>query len=190
MCRKKFEQVLVEHCAPTLAGVKTANLFRYVANDFENIWEYTYELSAILKYRGISVEVIKECSYSKTFLIYVYRPAALVKDFSKPGVENFLVSCGYNNCTSIDDYISKLSQRLYESGSFPHEIGIFLSYPLHDVLGFIENKGQKFKCCGCWKVYQNKTVAEKCFQRYKQCAQIYKKLYSKGKTIMELAVAA
>lgn len=190
MYRKKFEQVLVEHCAPTLAGVKTANLFRYVANNSENIWEYTYELSETLKYRGICVQVIKECYYTKTYLVYVYRPSSLAKDFKKLGVENFLLSCGYNNCTCVQDYISKLSERLYKSESFPHEIGLFLSYPLHDVLGFIENKGQKFKCCGCWKVYQNKTRAEKCFQKYKQCAEIYKKLYSKGKTITELAVAA
>ena len=36
---------------------------------------------------------------------------------------------------------------------FPHEIGIFLGYPLADVAGFIRNKGRNCKCIGTWKVY-------------------------------------
>ena len=40
-----------------------------------------------------------------------------------------------------------------EAADFPHEIGVFLGYPLEDVVGFIRHRGKCFTCCGCWKSY-------------------------------------
>ena len=42
----------------------------------------------------------------------------------------------------------------------PHEIGVFLGYPIWDVKGFIDNKGKDFKYCGTWKVYNNTDYAK------------------------------
>ena len=42
-----------------------------------------------------------------------------------------------------------------ESGEFPHEVGLFLSYPPEDVKGFIAHRANDFKCAGLWKVYGN-----------------------------------
>ena len=50
---------------------------------------------------------------------------------------------------------------------FPHEIGLFLDYPLVDVIGFIRNTGKNCKCSGCWKAYGNAKEAEKTFCKYK-----------------------
>ena len=61
---------------------------------------------------------------------------------------------GYTD-TSVDGAIEWLRMRLASGDGFPHEIGLFLGYPVEDVLGFIENAGQNCKCCGCWKVYCN-----------------------------------
>ena len=44
-------------------------------------------------------------------------------------------------------------RRLQRFEAFPHEIGLFLSYPPEDVRRFIEHKGHESKCEGCWKVY-------------------------------------
>ena len=38
---------------------------------------------------------------------------------------------------------------------FPHEIGVFLGYPLDDVKGFIKNEGKKYLMIGYWKVYSD-----------------------------------
>ena len=35
-----------------------------------------------------------------------------------------------------------------ESGEFPHEVGLFLSYPPEDVKGFIDHRANDFKCAG------------------------------------------
>lgn len=50
-------------------------------------------------------------------------------------------------------------------GEFPHEIGLFLGYPLCDVRGFIEDaRGGVCLGCGYWKVYGEVEEREKLFK--------------------------
>lgn len=51
----------------------------------------------------------------------------------------------------------------FEKDGFPHEVGLFLGYPLDDVTGFIEQKGKNYKCCGIWKVYGNEKQTQMLF---------------------------
>ena len=69
---------------------------------------------------------------------------------------------------TIDEKLSLLERRI-SCGSFPHEIGIFLGYPLDDVLGFIENKGENCLFCGFWKVYSEPERARRTFEKYVYC---------------------
>jgi hypothetical protein len=46
---------------------------------------------------------------------------------------------------------------------FPHEIGIFLGYPLADVISFMSDVPQKNIACGYWKVYHRPERAERIF---------------------------
>ncbi len=67
---------------------------------------------------------------------------------------------------------------------FPHEMGIFLGYPLGDVKGFIRHRGRDFLYCGYWKVYENEAEARKLFSVYTSVKQqMLKELYQ-GKTCM------
>lgn len=54
-------------------------------------------------------------------------------------------------------------RKLRRSEDFPHEIGLFLGYPLEDVAGFMELGPCSCKCTGCWKVYGNVEAAKKKF---------------------------
>jgi len=74
--------------------------------------------------------------------------------------------------------------------SFPHEIGVFLGYPLHDVIGFINNAGKNSCCCGYWKVYNEQDDARRRFRRFNKCTSSYKRLFDSGKTVLQLTVAA
>ena len=76
---------------------------------------------------------------------------------------------GYSENFSLEECLDRLSVRIRESESFPHEIGIFLGYPVEDVVGFIENKGENFKLCGTWKVYGNVENAKRTFSNYVKC---------------------
>ena len=81
-----------------------------------------------------------------------------------------------------------LKKRICTQDDFPHEIGFFLGYPPEDVVGFIENNGKNFKFCGCWKVYSDVNEAEKRFHMYRKCKDVYKKIYSCGKSVNMLTV--
>ncbi len=182
-----LERLLITHCAPTLAGIKTGNLF---CCRFTSIGELTLQIQEAnrkLNSKGIYLEVLRIQNLST--LILAYRPKYLVRDLGKSGVEVFLMQLGYGKLDT-EYVISKLKERFAAQSDFPHEIGLFLGYPLIDVIGFIENEGQNSKHAGCWKVYRNEREAIKLFDRYKKCKDVYSKMFDGGYSIMQLIVAA
>ena len=86
--------------------------------------------------------------------------------------------------------MDRLKSRIGENNEFPHEIGIFLDYPLGDVIGFILNEGRNFKCVGCWKVYCDECACQKTFAKYKKCRDVYVRLWQQGRSVLQLTVAA
>ncbi len=182
-----IEKFLVAHCSPTLANLKTANLFnfRYVSEDKLNyqIEKWNGELNP----KGVTIAVLR--IKSGDALIYVYREGKLEADLKRDGVEDFLTKMGYDDFT-VNSAIQKLSNRFSFNDEFPHEIGLFLGYPLGDVKGFVENKGRASKCAGCWKVYDNECKTVKLFEKFKKCRAIYWRLFQNGTSITRLTVAA
>jgi len=70
---------------------------------------------------------------------------------------------------SLETWFERLKGRLEERMDFPHEIGLFLGYPLHDVRSFIRMKGAGYKLCGEWKVYGNPMSAMHSFHCFRAC---------------------
>ena len=86
---------------------------------------------------------------------------------------------------------STLMRRLRESDDFPHEIGLFLSYPPVDVQGFIAhsaNRAEGCKLVGTWRVYGDADAAKKTFEKYRRCTESYCRLWSDGVPLDRLAV--
>ena len=181
-----LERYLVLYCAPTLASLKTASLFCLPQMAEDTLRQQIDLWNRQLEAKGLSVLVLKK--REDRSLIYVYRKSHLQADLHKPGVAAFLRQYGYSG-TDFAAALSILQQRLAESEDFPHEIGLFLGYPLTDVVGFIENDGKNCKCAGCWKVYGNECEALKQFARFKKCREVYTRLWQQGKTIGQLTVA-
>lgn len=182
-----IEKYLIEHCAPTLASLKTANLFTYHFEAEEDIFKYLDIWNSNFKSKGVELILLK--MEEKFALIYVCRKARLQKDLNKTGVADFLAEYGYEDI-HVDYAIKRLKIRLSQCDSFPHEIGIFLDYPLGDVIGFIDNAGENCKCTGCWKVYCNECEAIRTFAKYKKCREVYTRLWNEEKrNIMQLTVA-
>ena len=82
----------------------------------------------------------------------------------------------------------KLIERLRAYDEFPHEIGLFLSYPPEDVKGFIEHHAADFKYAGLWKVYGDEQRARDLFAKYQRCTEIYFQRLHAGSSIAQLAV--
>ncbi|BEI61061.1 DUF3793 family protein [Blautia luti] len=182
-----LEKSVIEHCSPTLASIKTGNLFTYKYESEEKLWKSVDGFNECVKEKGVSLTVLRK-SESKA-LIYVCRSSSLEKDLKKPGVANFMKKYGYES-TDPSYALERLRSRLAQREDFPHEIGLFLGYPLGDVIGFVKNAGQNCKCVGCWKVYCNECEAVKAFAKFKKCTSVYVRLWSQGRSVRQLTVAA
>ncbi len=77
-----------------------------------------------------------------------------------------------------------------ENDAFPHEIGVFLGYPLGDVMGFIRSGGRNCRHAGCWKVYCNEAETLRLFEKFKKCRDVYLRLWNQGRSVLQLTVAA
>lgn len=182
---KKMEKKLIEHCAPTLAGLKCASLFNYFHEGECIVREELEEINKMLNRKGVNVDVLiwKE----KSALVYTYRRAMLEKELKNPGVAELLEIYGYKSC-EIDSCLKYLKYRLLYCSCFPHEIGVFLGYPLEDVKGFIENEGRNCESCGIWKVYCNSEEKDKLFQKLKKCKDVYLRVFCEGRELSQMTV--
>ena len=102
--------------------------------------------------------------------------------------EALLADAGYSGKSS-EQCVAYLAKRFRSGGEFPHEVGLFLSYPPEDVKGFIENRAANAKCTGVWKVYGDERQARQTFARYKKCTQTYCERWRSGVELDRLAVA-
>ncbi|MEE3428292.1 MAG: DUF3793 family protein [Ruminococcus sp.] len=181
-----IEKNLINQCSPTLASLKTASLFT-VNSDLNTVIEDIKYWNKVFLNKNLTLKLLRY--KNGVALIYLYRSKKLEQDFNKRGVKRFLKNNGYESA-DVNSAINTLRKKLNNSDSFPHEIGLFLGYPLGDVIGFIKNSGKNSKCCGCWKVYCNECEAIKTFNRFKKCKNIYSRLWSEGnRSISQLTVA-
>lgn len=178
--------MIIRYCAPTLAGIKTGNLFSCFCKSADELCEKIRQLNKSLVPKGLRVLPLR--LVKQRALIYIFRPLYLKRDLSESIAKRLLITQGYP-IDNPDKCILKLMSNLYSNDDFPHEIGLFLGYPPEDVKGFIDNKAIDCKCTGCWKVYSNEEDAKRTFEKYKKCTEAYCSLLSRGKSIEQLAVA-
>ena len=184
---RTFEATLVEQCAPTLEGIKPASLFRWQGGCAQAlVSRWARELAPF----GIAVRILKVCPRTGACLIYLYRRTWLHRILRQSANQAFLRRMGYTSQADGEMLLEQLSDRLCLEQEFPHEIGVFLGYPLYDVVGFIENAGRNFTCCGCWKAYGDPSAAQRHFAQLNKCTTVYLRLFRSGTPIQRLAVAA
>ena len=181
-----LEKFMIEHCSPTLASIKTANLFGVKKDAIADIKDEIGLVNEQINEKGVETIILKEDDHRA--LVYVCRKDKLEEDLQKTGVFRFLQQYGYESI-DVEYAINRLKMRIINSDEFPHEIGLFLGYPLGDVIGFIKNGGKNSKCVGCWKVYCNQCQAMKLFAQFDKCKEVYHKLWADGRRLDQLAVA-
>ena len=140
------EESIIRHCSPTLAGIKTGNIFNCHFSSREAMIRSVCLWNKKLKGKGIRILPLRYRD-SKA-LIYFYRPDLLAEDIKDKRACRILSERGY--CLKNGERcVAHLIERLSQCEEFPHEIGLFLGYPPEDVDGFIENKACRCKCVGC-----------------------------------------
>lgn len=161
-----FGRKLAFHTAPTLLGIKCASLFSLSSSEFDLDFHSQY-FNRRTAAMGLASRILCRCKNRS--LILVYSREQLAKRLSDSAVRAILERYGYTSDMTVGECLDRLSERIGGSESFPHEIGIFLGYPVEDVVGFIENKGENFKFCGAWKVYGSVENARRTFADYDRC---------------------
>lgn len=179
------EEMIIRNCSPTLAGMKTGSMFSYA---FESVDELRESIRGLNRRPAVKdLRILPLRISGNNALIYVYRPAKLKNDLSVQETADILEEQGYS-CDAPDRCIAYLIGRLRTQTEFPHEIGLFLGYPPADVRGFIENKAQKSKAVGYWKVYGDAEKAKRLFEKYNKCTSVYLKQLTNGNTLDRLTV--
>lgn len=179
------DEQVVRYCAPTLASLKTGSMFSCPCADRGELNAFVRSMNRRLMDKGLRVLPLR-CRDGLS-LIYVYRPTRLQEDLNCCSAAELLRSCGYC-CGDANACLRHLILRLSQADGFPHEIGLFLSYPPEDVYGFIHHRGEE-KCSGCWKVYGDVEAAQRTFDRYRKCSRVYMRLWNRGCSIEQLTVA-
>lgn len=185
----KLSAALIEHAAPTLAGLKPASLFRVYPRDGAFVQDFLACRTELAR-QGLVLTLLKGCRKSGAYLVYLYRQRDLEQLLAREEHRTFLYEMGYTPWESVRGCLRQLAVRLCLEQDFPHEIGVFLGYPLADIKGFIANKGRDFTLCGCWKCYGDPREAQRTFHAYQRCTQDYLHRFAKGATLSQLVVAA
>ena len=161
----QVENRMVLQCAPVITGIKISNLLIILTDDEDKV-------HAILKKTGIVPYPLLRQKNKTTLLLF--RRNELGVYLKQNDVQKFLNEIGYMDL-SFGGILQTIQHR-YEryrkkGGSFPHELGILLGYPLEDVLGFIEQNGKNYLYSGYWKVYRNVDAKKKLFAQYENAKE-------------------
>lgn len=178
-----FEHKLALNSAPSLLGVKSASLMSLDKNELD-VYTNVRSFNQKAAQKGLRIKILCECG--QRCLLMLYCKPLLQRLLCEPKRRKLLENYGYDTCLSAGQCLDRLSQRCRQQNEFPHEIGIFLDYPVEDVQGFIAHKGSGFKLCGYWKVYGDEEKAKCTFRRYDKCRKYLCNKISEGQDLYKI----
>lgn len=176
-----LEVKIAGQCAPVLAGVKPSNM-RVLEN------KHIRDVVRTLEGTGLSWRCLYAGEEKNIWLLY--RKVALEEIVFRQEEWSFLAENGYEE-ERLDQMLIRLGQRFREYRKtqdvpFPHEMGVFLGYPMADVKGFIKHEGKNYLYSGYWKVYENVEERKELFKSYEQIRNVFIQEAEKGKNLWEI----
>jgi Protein of unknown function (DUF3793) len=161
---------LALEAAEVLLGTKPANLVN-VANRFRPCGRNLYQLwkkhgADLLLESGI--EAMEMIDRGSSVLLLLYCPNQLRDLLACKSVAVILQKAGYSSPSNAEQTLLELQSRL-ATERFPHEIGIFLGYPLKDVVGFMGWARISFTCQGPWKIFGDPSESLRLAESHRQC---------------------
>lgn len=178
-----LEVKIANQCAPVLAGVKPSNMLVLENKHLRNVVR-------ALEGTGLSWRCLYAGSEKNIWLLY--RKEALEEIVLGEEQMEFLKEFGYTEDT-LDRLLVRFGQRFRQyrndkNLAFPHEMGVFLGYPMADVKGFIKHEGRNYLYCGYWKVYENIEETKELFKTYEEVRQVFVQEASKGKNLWQITM--
>lgn len=151
--RMELLKFLLVKTAAVRRGVKPAELLR-VRHCYEGV---NSEGLRICLYRSdiydiLGLDYIELLVEPDSSLVLFYDPSVLVATLSERWNRRWLSRLGYPADASAAEMLAELKRRA-EAGKMPHEVGVFIGYPLKDVIGFIQHIPATPLHRGAWRVY-------------------------------------
>ena len=170
------EYAIGRHCGVTFAGLKIASLVSLRKGEEDVVQTLSHRFAG----KGFAFRLLREDE--ERLLVFVFHRARLEKYLLSADVRAFLARFGYGYA-SAEEALAQLKCRM--KGEFPHEIGVFLGYPLGDVCGFLQDPGGCV-LCGAWKVYENADEAARTFERFRRCSACICRHMDRGRTLSQI----
>ncbi|MDL2250614.1 DUF3793 family protein [Lachnospiraceae bacterium OttesenSCG-928-J05] len=178
---QKVAAKVILQCAPFLKGIKVSCILNIEAGS-------CCELREVLANTDIKTKCL--ASRKGKCLVFLYRQESFRNHMKRADICKFLKGFGYREFGERE-VLAHLQSRVEafsdENIGFPHEIGIFLDYPLEDVKGYIENLGQNSLYTGYWKVYHDLEKAKATFTSYQEAREEAVKEYLLGRGVVDIA---
>ncbi|MBK5896570.1 DUF3793 family protein [Catonella massiliensis] len=171
---------LALQCAPVISGIKISNLLTIPAKSLR-------ELSVVLKKTELSFRILYPGR--ERLVILIFREAKLREYLAREEVMAFIYKRGYetSDISKIFPVFVKRYMRYMElKQDFPHELGLFLGYPIEDVEGFIKENGKNYLYSGYWKVYKDTELKIRLFKDYERVQTEIVRLLYEGLDIMDI----
>lgn len=151
--RKELLRFLLLKTAAVRSGVKPGELLRvqhcYKSRNSEgfNFCLYRADILQTLKLNYLELRVEPESS-----LILFFHRETMAMTLSDTKNLSLLSTLGYPVGPDIDDLLAFLRER-FAVEKIPHEVGVFIGYPLKDVKGFMEKLPRTPVHRGDWTVF-------------------------------------
>ena len=171
---------LALQCAPVISGIKISNLLTIPAKSLR-------ELSVVLKKTELSFRILYPGR--ERLVILIFREAKLREYLAREEVMAFIYKCGYetSNISKIFPvFVKRYMRYMALKQDFPHELGLFLGYPIEDVEGFIKENGKNYLYSGYWKVYKDTELKIRLFKDYERVQTEIVRLLYEGLDIMDI----
>lgn len=161
----KLNFLLANTCAPVIKNLTCANTLTTKPGSYKRI--YLQLKDTDLKVKCLYKDLIRE-------VLIIYRKDALIESLALSSSKNYLKEFDYK-CSDLDESLDKLASRFKDfyinNKEFPHELGIFLNYPIEDIKGFVLNNGKNSLYTKYWKVYSNLDKAKKIFKKFDEAIE-------------------
>ena len=183
-----LERLLAAYCSPALAGIKQGSLVAFDRTQYPDLPRRLEVYREAFAPRGLRFDIV--CACKGRWLLLVYHRDALAQYLSEPRVQRVLEQFGYPAGAPLEQLLLELRRRIAVCDGFPHEIGLFLGYPVEDVVGFVRNGGRGCKLSGYWKVYGDAEAASRLFERLSRVCRAVTQRVERGESLLHVFAAA
>lgn len=167
---------------PTLMGEKPSSIVTLKSSN-RNLMDSWYNTREKVRER-FNVDYIELNEEESFVTVLIYNKEILEEVLKDKRKRSFLKRFGYEDDMDLAEILNHLKNRF--KISCPHEVGIFLGYPIADVAMFVNCPNKNCLKVGYWKVYHNLEEAECIFEKYDNIKNNIIKLIKEGVNPSEL----